>query len=181
MSQSVLETIELEKINVVPKVDIHIGKRVRIQVQVSIGTAGFGYERNEKGEWEYFPQIGGVIIGDDVDVGAHANIQRGTLDDTIIGQGSKVGPYCNIGHNSIVGKHTFLAGKTNLGGKTQIGDYCFIGMSVVTLPGVKIGNNVMVGAEAVVTKNVPDGVVVCGVPAKVVGESTTKYGDSDES
>lgn len=156
---------------------VRIGKRVQIQPHVTIGTAGFGYERNEEGEWEYFPQVGGVVIGDDVDIGSKTNIQRGALDNTSIGRGSKIGPGCNIGHNSIIGKHTFIAGMTNLGGKAKIGDYCFIGMGVIILPGIEVGNNVMIGAGAVVTKNVPNGVVACGVPAKIISKNLTKYGN----
>ena len=154
-----------------------IGKRVQIQPHVTIGTAGFGYERNEEGIWEYFPQVGGVIIEDDVDIASHTNIHRGTLDDTIIGQGSKISINCNIGHNSIIGKHTFIAGKTNLGGRTQIGDYCFIGMGVITKPGVKIGSNTIVGTGSLVTKDIESDCIAYGSPAEKKKDNPVKLGE----
>ena len=154
-----------------------IGNNVSIQPQVTIGVMGMSYERNEAGKLENMPQIGGVVIADDVEIASKTNIHRGTLDNTIIGRGSKVSINCNIGHNSVIGKHTFIAGKTNLGGGTRVGDYCSIGMGVVTLPAVKIGNNVEVGMGSLVTKDIEDGVLAYGVPAKVIREVGIKYGE----
>lgn len=155
---------------------VRIGKNVKIQSHVAIGSVGFGFERNEDGKWEGFPQVGGVLIGDDVEIAVGTNVHRGTLDDTIIGEGTKVSIGCNIGHNSEIGKHTFIAGSTNLGGKTQIGDYCFIGMGVVTKPGVRIGNNVIIGMGSIVTKNIKDSYIAYGFPAEEIRENQAKYG-----
>lgn len=148
--------------------NIDIGKNVFIQANCTIGTEGFGHIRDENNEWMHFPQIGGVIIENDVEIATGTNIHRGTLDNTIIGQGTKISTHCNIGHNSIIGKHTFIGGNTNLGGKTEIGNYCFIGMRVVTKPGIKIGNNTTIGMGSVVTKNIENNCIAYGNPARII-------------
>lgn len=156
--------------NVVMQGKVTIGYNVTIQEFCSIGTAGFGYERDEEGKWVFIPQIGGVIIERDVDIAAHVNVHRGTLENTVIGEGSKISINCNIGHNTIIGRHTFVAGKTNFGGKTIVGDYCFIGMGTITKPGVEIGDNVTIGMGSIVTKSISSGVIAFGNPCKVVKE-----------
>jgi len=148
--------------------DIEIGENVFIQAYCTIGTEGFGHVLDENEKWTYFPQIGGVIIEDDVEIAVGTNIHRGTLDDTIIKKGTKISTHCNIGHNSIIGKHTFIGGNTNLGGKTEIGDHCFIGMRVVTKPGIKIGNNTTIGMGSVVVEDIGDNCIAYGNPAKVI-------------
>lgn len=147
---------------------VTIGCNVTIQEFCSIGTAGFGYERDEEGKWVFIPQIGGVIIERNVDIAAHTNIHRGTLENTVVGEGSKISIHCNIGHNTIIGKHTFVAGKSNFGGKTKVGDYCFIGMGTITKPGVEIGDNVTIGMGSIVTKDIPSNVIAFGNPCKVM-------------
>lgn len=155
---------------------VKIGKNVHIQSQVTIGTLGFGFERNDKKEFERFPQIGGVVIEDNVEIGAHANIQRGALEDTIIRNGSKIGPYCNIGHNSEIGKHTFVAGGCNFGGGTRIGDFSWIGMGTIVIHNIKIGNNVVVGGGSLIVKDIEDNWLVYGTPAKPVRKRETSDG-----
>lgn len=150
---------------------VSVGENVIIQPQCTIGVAGFGLERDENGEFVDFPQIGGVVIEKNVSIASRSNVHRGTLEDTIIGEGSKVSIHSNVGHNSIVGKHTFLAGKTNLGGKTRIGDYSYLGMGAITRPGISIGSNVIIGMGSIVTKNIPDGVIAWGNPAKVMKDN----------
>ena len=145
---------------------VDIGYRVFIQANCTIGTEGFGHVKDKNGVWNHFPQVGGVIIEDDVEIAAGTNIHRGTLDDTIIGQGTKISIQCNIGHNSIIGKNTFIAGNTNLGGKTEIGSHCFIGMGTITKPGIKIGNNTTIGMGSIVLEDIRDNCVAFGNPAK---------------
>ena len=154
---------------------IQIGRNVHIQPHCTIGITGFGLERDDDGKWVTIPQIGGVVIEDDVEIASMSNVHRGTLGNTIISKGSKISIHCNVGHNCIIGKHSFLAGKTNLGGKTEIGDYCFLGMGTITKPGIIIGNNVITGIGSMVTKDLPDGVIAYGNPAKVMKDNLKLY------
>ncbi len=147
---------------------IWIGKNALIQSHVSIGSAGFGYERNENGKLEEFPQIGGVIIEDDVRIGAHVNIHRGALGDTILRKGCKIGPCCNVSHGTEIGEYTFVAGGSNLGGSSKVGDFSWIGMGTVISNEVRVGSNVMIGAGSVVVNDIEDGYLAYGVPAKCI-------------
>lgn len=147
---------------------VWIGRDVCIQSHVSIGSAGFGYERNENGELEEFLQLGRVVIEDDVRIGSHANIQRGALEDTILRKGCKIGPYCNVAHGTEIGEHTFIAGGGNLGGSSRVGDFSWVGMGTTISSGVRVGSDVMLGAGSVVVKDIEDGYLAYGVPAKCV-------------
>ena len=153
-------------VHIYPKV--RIGRNVIIYDGTVIGKEGFSYEKNSQGNWEKFPHIGGVVIEDDVEIGANAIIDRGTLGDTIIGQGAKINNLCHIGHNVVVGKNCIIVVHSYLGGSSKIGDYSWLAPGVIVRNGVKIGRNVMVGMGSVVTKDIDDNCVVFGVPAKVV-------------
>jgi UDP-3-O-[3-hydroxymyristoyl] glucosamine N-acyltransferase len=145
-----------------------IGKRVSIDAGTVIGTDGFGFERNEKGELEKFPQIGGVVIEDDVEIGSNVSIDRGSLANTIIGRGTKIDNLCHIAHNVVIGKHCVVIALSMIGGSTRIGDYSHVAPSASIMNKVELGKNVLVGLGAVVTKSVADNLVVKGVPAKPV-------------
>lgn len=144
-----------------------VGKNVIIEPGTQV-VNGFSFERNERGELERFPHIGGVTIGDNVQIGGNCTIERGTIDDTIIGEGTQIDNLCLIGHNSKIGKHVVIVGVTIVCGSVTIGDYSYIGAGAVIRDGIKIGSRVTVGMGSVVTKDVPDGVTVYGVPARVV-------------
>jgi UDP-3-O-[3-hydroxymyristoyl] glucosamine N-acyltransferase len=150
----------------------HSGNNSIIQSGVTIGEDGFAFERNADGELERFPHIRGVKIGDNVEVGANTNIARGSLSDTIIGNGTKVADMVHIGHNILIGKHCQIAAGTAIGGSTKIGDMCWTGLNS-TLRKVHVGNNVIVGCGAVVLHDVPDGDIVAGVPAKSIKDKVT--------
>ena len=148
-----------------------IGKNVVIQAGTIIGAEGVGAKRNAEGEVEKFPQIGGVIIEDNVKIGSNTSIMRGTMGNTIIGQGTTIGHLCNIGHDVIIGSHCFITSQAILGGALQMGDYTQVSMGACIRPKIEIGSNVLVGMGAVVTMNVPDGKIVFGVPAKEHGKA----------
>lgn len=150
---------------------IKIGKGVIIHAGTVIGADGFSYERNEKGELEEFPHIGGVVIEDNVEIGSNTSIDRGTLDNTIIGKGTKIDNLCHIAHNVVIGKHCVIIAQSMIGGSTKIGDYSWIAPSVCIRDGIKIGKNVLIGMGSVITKDVGDGWVVYGVPGKKVREN----------
>lgn len=143
-----------------------IGKRVIIHTGAVIGSEGFGFERDEEGRLIKFPQIGGLIIEDDVEIRNYVCVERGALGDTIIGEGTKIDNLTSIGHNAKVGKHCAIGVLTDIGGSSIIGDYAWIAPLVCIRDWITIGNNVLVGMGAVVTKSFSDNVVLVGVPAK---------------
>jgi UDP-3-O-[3-hydroxymyristoyl] glucosamine N-acyltransferase len=149
-----------------------IGKRVIIHAGTVIGADGFGYERNESGELERFPQLGGVIIGADVDIGSNVSIDRGALGDTIIDKGTKINNLVHIAHNVRIGKHCVIASFASLSGTVRVGDYSWIAPHVCIREGISIGSHVLVGMGSVVTKDVGDNLVVIGAPAREVRKNT---------
>lgn len=147
-----------------------VGDHVTIHAGTVIGAEGFGYQRNEQGEFEKFPHIGGVIIGDNVDIGSNTSIDRGALGNTIIGEGAKIDNLVHIAHNVKVGKHSAVIAHAMVGGSTIIGDYSWVAPSVALRDQIAIGNHVTVGIGAVVTKSITDGETWTGSPAKPLQE-----------
>lgn len=147
-----------------------VGDNVTIHAGTVIGAEGFGYQRNEKGEFEKFPHIGGVIIGNNVDIGSNTSIDRGALGNTIIGEGAKIDNLVHIAHNVKVGKHSAVIAHAMIGGSTLIGDYSWVAPTVALRDQIAIGDHVTVGMGAVVTKNIPEGETWTGSPAKKLQE-----------
>jgi len=145
---------------------VSIGRRVKIGPGARIGFDGFGYEKNEDNVWELFPHRGRVIIGDDVDIGANTCIDRGNLEDTIIGNGTKIDNLTHIAHNVVIGKNCIIVCLVCVAGSAQIGDNSWIAPGAIIRDGIKIGKNVTVGMGAIVTKDVRDNVTVIGNPAR---------------
>lgn len=143
-----------------------INNGVVIQSNVKIGTDGFGYSRNANNELERFPHIGGVIIGDNVEIGCNTCIDKGSLGNTIINKGCKIDNLVHIAHNVIIGENSVVIANSLIGGSTIIGNNCWIAPSATIRDALKIGNNVTIGMGAVVTKDVPDGEIWTGNPAK---------------
>ena len=141
-----------------------IGNRVIINANSAIGEDGFGYA-TYKGVHHKIPQTGIVILEDDVEIGACCGIERGTLSDTVIGQGSKLGDMVTIGHGTRVGSHCLLVAQVGIAGSTNIGHYCTIGGQVGIVGHINIGNNVTIAAQAGVINNIPDNKVILGAPA----------------
>jgi len=144
---------------------VKIGRNVRIHAGAVIGTDGFGYQRNDTGVLEKFPHVGGVTIGDDVEIGANVCIDRGTLSDTIIGDGVKIDNLAHIAHNSQVGRQTVITASVTLSGSVKVGEFCWLAPSSVILENIKIGNRSRIGIGAVVTKDVPENANMMGNPA----------------
>ena len=147
---------------------VKIGRRGTIHAGTVIGAEGFGFERNEEGKYEKFPQLGGVVIEDDVEIGSNVSIDRGALSDTIIGEGTKIDNLVHIAHNVRIGKHCIVIAVTIIGGSVQIGDYTWIAPHVCIREGISIGSHVLVGMGSVVTKDIGDNLVVMGIPAKEI-------------
>ncbi|MDO8574891.1 MAG: UDP-3-O-(3-hydroxymyristoyl)glucosamine N-acyltransferase [bacterium] len=146
--------------------NVKIGKNVIINSGAVIGAEGFGYEPDEDGTLVQFPQIGGVIIEDNVEIGANTCVDRGALGDTIIREGAKIDNLVHVAHNVIIGKNCRVICLVGIGGSVEIGDGSFVGISASIKNQKKIGKNVIVGMGAVVTKDIPDNTTVIGNPAR---------------
>jgi len=143
-----------------------IGKNVEIFAGCVIGGKGFGFERNKNGELENFPQLGGLIIEDNVEIQGLCNVEVGTLADTVIGQGTKIDSCCHIGHNCRIGKHCVITAHTMFGAGIEVADYAWISPSAVLRNRIKIGERSQIVTGAVVVKDVLPGELVMGVPAR---------------
>ncbi len=152
--------------------NVIIGRDTTICDGTVIGKEGTSFARNDDGGWEKFPQIGGVVIGDGVDIGVNVVIERGTFDNTEIGQFTKIYSLSRIGHNVVIGKNCFICDHSYIGGNTKIGDACWLAPGAIVRNGLSIGSNVIVGMGAVVTKDVQDDCTVTGIPARVVAEKS---------
>jgi len=142
-----------------------IGDGATIYSGAVLGGNGFSFEINEKGESESFPQIGEVIIEDDVLIGPNTTIMRGTLDATHIRERARVNGLCQIGHNVDIGAKTVVNPLCMIAGSAKISNSCWVSPGATIRQHVEIGKNVLVGLGAVVTEDIDDGVTVAGIPA----------------
>lgn len=155
--------------------DTQIGKNCKIHSGAIIGADGFGFAPDENGEYKAIPQIGNVIIEDNVDIGAASTIDRATLGSTIIRKGVKLDNQIQIAHNVEVGRNTVIASQTGVSGSTKIGENCMIGGQVGVAGHIKIGNNVKVLGQTGVTKSLKDNEMVYGTPALNAREFNRSY------
>lgn len=146
--------------------EIHIGVNVVIRENSVIGADGLSTDRDENGRALTMPQFGGVVIEDDVQIGALTVIARGAIDNTILHRGSKVDNSTFISHNVVLGDDTFVVGETIMFGSSTTGKQAFISGNSTIRDGKHIGSKAIVGMGSVVVKNVEDGSVVKGNPAK---------------
>lgn len=151
-----------------------VGNRVIVQSNASVGQDGYGFATH-KGEHHKIPQIGRVILEDDVEIGSGCAIERGTLDDTIIGQGSKIGDMVAIGHGTKIGPHCLLVPQVGVAGSVTMGHHCVLAGQVGVVGHIKIGNLVKIGAKAGVVGDVPDGATIVGTPAIDASKAKRAY------
>ena len=150
--------------------NVKIGKDVIIDAGCVIGSAGFGFVRDEStGEPTRFPQLGNVVIGDDVEIGANVCIDRGALNDTAIHKGAKIDNFVHVAHNVEIGEYTYVVATAVIGGSTVIGKRCWIAASRI-LNKITIGDDVTLGYGAVVLKSVPSNSTYVGYPAVEIEE-----------
>ena len=150
--------------NVVIRDGCVVGDRVVLHPNAVIGADGFGFYFDQ-GRHHKVPHIGGVILEDDVEVGACSCIDRAKFGFTVIGRGTKIDNLCQIGHNARVGEHCVLAGQSGYGGSVRIGDYCAFGGRAGIVDNVTLGRGARVSVASIVYNDVPPGVTVSGYPA----------------
>jgi UDP-3-O-[3-hydroxymyristoyl] glucosamine N-acyltransferase len=147
--------------------DVTIGEDVIIEAGTVIGSDGYGFQRNENSEFEKFPHIGGVVINNNVEIGANSCIDRGTLGNTVIGEGVKIDNLVHIAHNTQIGNHSAIIANSTIGGSARIGEYTWIAPNSCIRDGISVGDYVTIGLGSVVTKSIPSNEVWVGNPAKL--------------
>ena len=144
---------------------VRIGRQARIDANAVIGGPGFGFVREPGAGWRRFPQRGAVVLGDRVEVGAGACIDRGALDDTVIGSGTKIDNLAYVAHNVVVGRDCLIMASTILAGSCRLEDDVVISPGAMVRDHCTVGKGAHIGMGAVVVADVPPGSVVAGVPA----------------
>ncbi len=160
-------------VTVYPNVTIYentiIGDRVIVHAGAVLGAFGFGY-KSGRGKHLLSAQLGNVVLGDDVEIGANTTVDRGTYDSTTIGKGSKLDNLVMIGHNCSIGAHNLLCSQVGIAGSSETGDYVVMGGQVGMADHLRVGDNVQIGPQSGLMHNVDDGQVVFGAPAKPMRE-----------
>lgn len=167
-----------------------IGSKVRLHPGACIGRPGFGFAIDLPAGYVAVPQLGRVIIGDDVEIGANTTIDRGAGPDTIIGQGTRIDNLVQIGHNVQIGKYCIIVSQTGISGSTKLGDYVMTGGQSGFAGHLTIGSGAKIGAQAGIMRDVPAKGEVMGSPAVPIRQfmrqitqlsrMTTKKGNDDE-
>jgi UDP-3-O-[3-hydroxymyristoyl] glucosamine N-acyltransferase len=149
---------------VVVSAECTVGKRVRLHPGVVIGADGFGYEL-AKGRHEKVPQVGTVVLGDDVEVGANSTIDRSRFEKTAVGEGTKIDNLVQIGHNVVIGSHCLLCGQVGIAGSTTLGDYVVVGGQCGVAGHLNVGSGAMIAAHSGVKDDIPAKTTVWGSPS----------------
>ena len=141
-----------------------IGERTILHSGVVVGADGFGFAP-DNGQWVKIPQTGRVVIGDDCEVGANSTIDRGAIDDTVIGNGVKIDNQVQVGHNCTVGEHTVISGCVGIAGSTHIGKHVMIGGAASIIGHLNICDEAIISATTFVTKSITEpGTYTSGIP-----------------
>ena len=141
-----------------------IGSRTVIHAGVRIGEDGFGFSLGKNGHLK-IPQLGRVIIEDDVEIGANTTIDRGAGPDTVIGSGTKIDNLVQIAHNVKIGRNCIIASQVGISGSTEIGDFVMFGGQAGLIGHLKIGDGAQIAAQSGVLRNIKSGEKVGGTPA----------------
>ena len=157
-----------QAVRLFPNVSVYsqcrIGDRVRIHSGSVVGSDGYGYVFDED-HHRKIPQLGGVVIGDDVEIGANVTIDRGALGNTEIGAGTKIDNLVQIGHNVVIGKHCLIVAQTGIGGSTQVGEFSTLAGQVGVIGHIKIGPKAIIASKSAVMSSLEGGKQYMGIPA----------------
>jgi UDP-3-O-[3-hydroxymyristoyl] glucosamine N-acyltransferase len=156
--------------------NVRVGNRVEIHAGAVLGADGFGYAYGEGRHWK-FPQTGIIEIGDDVEIGANATMDRGSLDDTRISEGVKLDNLVHVGHNVQIGAHTVVAAQTGISGSSALGHHVVVGGQVGIADHCKLEDGAIAGAQAGIPtgKTIRSGQVVWGTPARPLQKFKEQY------
>ncbi len=154
--------------------DCVVGNNCIIHAGTVIGSDGFGFAPSDNA-YGKVPQIGNVVIHDDVEIGANCTIDRATMGSTIIGKGVKLDNLIQVAHNVEIGEHTVIAAQTGIAGSTKIGKRCMIGGQVGIVGHLRIGDNVKIAAQSGIGSNVKDNALMQGSPAFDAGNYRRAY------
>jgi UDP-3-O-[3-hydroxymyristoyl] glucosamine N-acyltransferase len=146
---------------------VRCGHRCLFHSGVVIGADGFGIARDEAGAWVKVPQVGGVSIGDDVEIGSHSTIDRGAIGDTIISDGVKIDNQVQVAHNVVIGAHTAIAALVGISGSTEIGARCIVGGHTGFAGHIKVVDDVAISAGTAVMNSIKKPGMYGGVAATV--------------
>jgi UDP-3-O-[3-hydroxymyristoyl] glucosamine N-acyltransferase len=152
--------------NVTIRENCIIGDNVILHSGVVVGSDGFGYTPNEDGTYKKIPQIGNVVIENDVEIGSNTTIDRAALGSTIIRKGSKIDNLVQIAHNVKIGKSTAISAQSGISGSTEVGNYCIFGGQVGLSDHIEITDNVLIGAQSGIPKSITKSGKYFGTPAK---------------
>ena len=141
-----------------------LGNRVRLQPGVVIGADGFGYEFVQ-GRHEKIPQIGSVVVGDDVEIGANSTFDRARFSRTVVGEGTKIDNLVQVAHNVVIGRHCILCAQVGISGSTTLEDYVILGGQTGVAGHITIGQGSKAGGQTGIAFNIPPGSYVNGTPA----------------
>jgi UDP-3-O-[3-hydroxymyristoyl] glucosamine N-acyltransferase len=151
--------------NVSVREDCKLGNNVIIHSGTVIGSDGFGYSPNEKGEYIKIPQIGNVIVEDDVEIGSNVSVDRAAIGSTVIKRGCKIDNLVQVAHNVVVGEHTVISAQTGISGSTKVGDHCILAGQAGIVGHIELGNNVIITAQSGVSKSILKPGYYSGSPA----------------
>lgn len=149
---------------VVVAAECTLGNRVRLHAGVVIGSDGFGY-RFVAGRHEKVPQVGTVIIDDDVEIGANSTLDRARFSATRVGEGTKIDNLVQVGHNVIIGRHCMICAQAGIAGSTTLEDYVVLGGQAGIIGHITLGKGAKVGAQTGIGRDVPPGAALWGTPA----------------
>ncbi len=149
-----------------------IGKNVIIHSGTVIGSDGFGFAPKMDGTYEKIPQLGIVVIEDDVEIGSNCSVDRATIGETKICKGAKIDNLVQIAHNVVIGEHTVMAAQSGVAGSTKLGKHCMVGGQAGVSGHLELADNTSIGAQSGVSKSVKEsGKVLFGYPAKEIREA----------